>query len=331
MGFQCQCKLSRNLLEIEFRRRHNRFYLFGGKDESSAALIQGVTLAGVLLDEVALMPRSFVEQALARCSVAGSKFFFNCNPEHPFHWFYQEWICKSEQKNALVLHFTMEDNPSLTPQMRKRYQNLYAGVFYRRFILGEWTAPSGLVYPMFDPTVHVVDRQGQRFDHYYISCDYGITNPTSMGLWGVGTDAYRMREYYDDSAQTGIHRTDEDYYQALEDLAGDLPVEAVTVDPSATSFIQCIRSHHRFPVLAADNQVAQGIGRVSELLKQNKLLFSPDCQDSIREFSLYCWDESSRKDTVRKLHDHAMDDIRYFVNTVFYPKQDDFFVFSLPR
>ncbi|MFR4757716.1 MAG: hypothetical protein ACLT9P_06070 [Evtepia gabavorous] len=72
----------------------NTYFLFGGKDEGSAALIQGVTLAGVLLDEVALMPRSFVEQACARCSVTGAKFWFSCNPAGPGHWFYREWICK---------------------------------------------------------------------------------------------------------------------------------------------------------------------------------------------------------------------------------------------
>ena len=121
--------------------RENRFYLFGGKDESSAALIQGITLAGVLLDEVALMPRSFVEQALARCSVAGSKLWFNCNPEGPEHWFRKEWILKPEEHNALHLHFTMDDNPSLTDEIRERYKSMYSGVFYERFILGDVRGP----------------------------------------------------------------------------------------------------------------------------------------------------------------------------------------------
>ena len=129
----------------------NRFYLFGGRDESSYMLIQGITLAGVMLDEVALMPRSFVEQALARCSVEGAKFWFNCNPENPRHWFREEWILKAPEHNALHLHFTMEDNPSLSEAVRARYRGMYSGVFYRRFVLGEWAAAEGLVYPMFDP------------------------------------------------------------------------------------------------------------------------------------------------------------------------------------
>ncbi|MCD8026472.1 MAG: phage terminase large subunit [Clostridiales bacterium] len=91
----------------------------------------------MLFDEVALMPRTFVEQALARCSVPGSKFWFNCNPEYPEHWFYTEWIKQAEEKNALYLHFTMDDNPSLEEDVKRRYESLYSGVFYERFVRGQ--------------------------------------------------------------------------------------------------------------------------------------------------------------------------------------------------
>ena len=133
-------------LELGCCGRSNRFYLFGGYDEKSAALIQGITFAGVLLDEAALMPRSFVEQACARCSMEGARLWFNCNPEGPQHWFYREWILKAQEKNALHLHFTMEDNPTLSEAVKRRYRNSYSGAFYRRFILGEWTQAQGLVY-----------------------------------------------------------------------------------------------------------------------------------------------------------------------------------------
>ena len=145
LGFACREKRSENLLAIRRGDRENRFYLMGGKDEGSAAFIQGVTLAGVLLDEAALMPRSFVEQAIARCSVSGSRLWFNCNPEGPQHWFYQAWILKAEERNALYLHFTMEDNPSLSPRIIRRYRSSYNRAFFRRFILGEWSAAKGLV------------------------------------------------------------------------------------------------------------------------------------------------------------------------------------------
>ena len=144
LGAKWKEKRTDNLLTVKFRGRENQFYVFGGRDESSASLIQGITFAGVLLDEVALMPRSFVEQACARCSVAGSRLWFNCNPAGPGHWFYRTWILEAEKRNCLRLHFTMEDNPSLTPEIRQRYQKLYTGVFYRRFILGQWAQAEGL-------------------------------------------------------------------------------------------------------------------------------------------------------------------------------------------
>ena len=150
IGFRVQEKRTENLVRVTYRGKTNDFYIFGGRDESSSALIQGITFAGILLDEVALMPRSFVEQACARCSVTGSRLWFNCNPEGPQHWFYNEWILGAQARNCLYLHFTMEDNPSLSPAIRQRYARLYSGVFYRRFILGQWVAAEGRVYDFFD-------------------------------------------------------------------------------------------------------------------------------------------------------------------------------------
>ena len=203
------------MIEIHYAGRWNRFYLFGGKDESSSALIQGMTLAGVLFDEVALMPRSFVEQAIARCSVEGSVFWFNCNPEHPQHWFYREWILKTRQKNALYLHFLMRDNPSLSPQMLKRYQSLYSGTFYERFVLGKWVAAQGLVYPFLTDKSFCPVPSGD-FERFIISCDYGTVNPTSFGLWGKQEETwYLIDEYYYDSRREKMQKTDEEHYEAL--------------------------------------------------------------------------------------------------------------------
>lgn len=337
MGYRCRFAAGRRVLTVGLGRRENRFYLFGGRDEGSASLIQGVTLAGVLLDEVALMPRSFVEQALARCSVPGSRYWFCCNPEHPFHWFYREWIEKAREKNCLYLHFTMRDNPSLTPAIRRRYEGLYSGSFYRRFVLGEWCAPSGAVYPMFSPQTHVVEHLPAGLTQWYLSCDYGTVNPCSIGLWGYcPADGiwYRAAEYYHDSRREGVQKTDEEYYMALCQLAGDHPIQGVTVDPSAASFMECIRRHGVYTVLPAKNEVLDGIRRVSELLRSGKLLFSVACRDTIWEFAQYRWEENAPEDRPRKENDHAMDEIRYFVSTVLSPaprNQPAFHAAALPR
>lgn len=331
-GFEYKEKLSSNMLEISFEGRKNRYYLFGGRDESSASLIQGITLAGIFLDEVALMPRSFVEQALARCSVNGSAFWFNCNPENPHHWFYEEWIKKAEEKNCLYLHFTMKDNPSLSQKMIKRYESLYSGAFYERFVLGLWVAADGLVYPEAAQGKYTEKPLTPAFQKHYVSCDYGTVNPTSMGLWGLHDNVwYRFDEYYYSSRLEGKQKTDEEYYSDLAALCGDRKIEAVIVDPSAASFIECIRRHGRFRVIPAKNDVTDGIRRVQSAFRQGQIKISPLCKGAIKEFSLYRWDKKAGKDSPKKENDHAMDEIRYFVSTVLAGEQDSFFAFAAKR
>lgn len=331
LGFSCSLKTASNYMDVSVDGRSNRFYFFGGKDESSAALIQGMTLSGAMLDEVALMPRSFVEQCIARCSVKGSKFWFNCNPENPHHWFYTEWIKRCDEKNALYLHFTMEDNPSLSPDIVDRYRSLYSGTFFERFVLGKWVAAEGLVYPQFDRDRHFTSPP-KNCDKYYISCDYGTVNPSSFGLWGRHDGVwYRLREYYYSSRRSGEQKTDEEYYAALEGLADSLSISAVICDPSAASFMTCIRRHGKFKVLPADNNVVDGIRKVAGALKDNKIKFVYGCNDTLREFSLYRWDESAGCDRPIKENDHAMDDIRYFVTTVVDNDVDNCFAVAVQR
>ena len=316
MGFRCEQKVSRNILKVRLGGRSNTFYLFGGKDEGSAALIQGITLAGALLDEVALMPRSFVEQAVARCSVTGSKLWFSCNPESPAHWFYREWILKAEEKKALRLQFTMEDNPGLSREVLERYKTMFEGTFYRRFVLGEWVAAEGRVYDFFDESF-VQDVPRENLENWYISCDYGTLNPTSMGLWGEKNGVwYRVAEFYYDARAQRRQKTDEEYADELASLAGGRDIRAVVVDPSAASFIETLR-RRGWRVRKADNEVLSGIRLTARLLKAGTLVICKGCEDAIREFSLYRWEEQGDgQDRVRKEHDHAMDEIRYFAATV---------------
>lgn len=331
IGFGCRMRSSENYMELFCGGRTNRFYFFGGKDVGSASLIQGMTLAGVLFDEVALMPRSFVEQALARCSVEDSKFWFNCNPESPQHWFYREWILGAKQKNALYLHFCMEDNPSLSAQMLERYKNLYSGAFYQRFVEGKWVSAQGLVYPFMVNHDYCGVPSG-RFSDYVISCDYGTVNPASFGLWGKQDSVwYRLEEYYYNSRLDGVQRTDEEHYAGLRQLAGDRPISKVIVDPSAASFLTVIRKHGEFTPVPAKNDVLDGIRLVSVALKQGDIRICSNCVDSIREFGLYRWRDDLSRDTPVKENDHAMDDIRYFVTTALCNGDGGGFAVAAPR
>ena len=322
---------SDKILEVRRGKTVNIFEVFGGKDEASAALIQGRTLAGVLLDEVALMPRSFVGQALARCSVEGAKLWFSCNPASPKHWFYQEWILGREKHNALYLHFAMKDNPSLSEKTLERYKTMHSGVFYQRYVLGEWVMADGLVYPNFSEEKHTFnDTPFLREDgrpmpgaEFYVSCDYGIVNPFSAHVYvlykGV---AYCWKEYYwdcknsDEYGRKKPQRTDEEHYKAIDTLIGDLPIECIVIDPSATSFKETIRRHDKYSVVNANNDVIPGIGTVASLLDAGRLLVHTGCKKLIEEFGLYSWDSEAVEDSVIKEWDHAEDDLRYMCHTI---------------
>ena len=304
---------SDKVLIVSDGEKENIFEVFGGKDESSFMLIQGRTLAGILLDEVALQPRSFVEQACARCSVDGSKLWFNCNPESPQHWFYQEWVCQPKKHNAIRLHFLLEDNPALPQKIIDRYKSMYTGVFYNRYILGEWCVAEGLVYDFGEP--NIVD-EAPKNGEYYISIDYGTMNPFSAGLWCVlGDKAVRVAEYYYNGRQKAIQKTDEEYCEEIVRLAEGKRIQQVIVDPSAASFIAALRKRG-FTVRKANNDVIDGIRRTAVMLKNGIVKIHRSCVDCIAEFGLYRWDEKATADTVIKENDHAMDDVRYFANTI---------------
>lgn len=304
-----------HVLEITRCGKTNYFEVFGGKDESSFMLIQGRTLAGVLLDEVVLMPESFVNQALARCSVDGSRIWFSCNPGSPQHWFYKNWIEGSARRNALYLHFNMRDNPALSDSILDRYEAMYSGVFYDRYILGKWVLAEGLIYPMFGDSC-VVDEEPGTEGEYYISCDYGTLNPFSAQLWHWdGKTATCLREYYYSGRETQRNKTDEEYCTEIGRLAGNLPIRSIVVDPSAASFIEVLR-RKQYIVRKAKNDVLNGIMLTARYLQDGTIKIHRRCKDSIREFGLYRWDDKATEDRPIKENDHAMDSIRYFAFTI---------------
>lgn len=346
-GYSVTDRRADNLIIIRKGDTENYFYIFGGKDERSQDLIQGITLAGVFFDEVALMPESFVNQATGRCSVEGSKFWFNCNPDGPYHWFKVNWIDKStgylgkervEQirkkaaeeekdpglKEILYLHFTMDDNLSLSEEIKARYRSMYIGVFFKRYILGLWAAAEGVIYDMFDPEKHVKNIKeffqilvnGNR----YVSCDYGTQNATVFLLWNKGIDGkwYCIREYYYSGRDKGKQKTDAEYADDLKKWLDGTRIKAMIVDPSAASFIAELRKRG-YKVIKANNDVLDGIRLVGMLLNLEMLIFSSSCTGTIKEFASYIWDEKAAEhgeDKPVKQHDHGCDAVRYFVSTV---------------
>lgn len=315
---------SDNLVVIARGNTENNFYIFGGKDESSQDLIQGITLAGVFFDEVALMPESFVNQATGRCSVDGSKYWFNCNPDGPYHWFKQNWIDKRKAKKLLYLHFTMDDNLSLSERIKERYRSMYTGVFYKRYIQGLWAMAEGIIYDMFDENRHVkkmMDFFRVLIDsNRYVSIDYGTQNATVFLLWNKGVDGvwYCIREYYYSGREKGKQKTDSEYVDDFIEWLDGAKIKAAIIDPSAASFIAEMRKR-KIKVVKAKNDVEDGIRVVGTLLNQNKIVFEEGCVNARKEFASYIWDEKAAQrgeDKPVKEHDHAMDAVRYFVYTI---------------
>lgn len=312
-NYQIKWLESKHKLFLKRGKVENLFEVFGGKDTSSFELVQGRTFAGALLDEVVLMPENFVNQVLARCSVDGARFWFSCNPGSPLHWFKTKWIDRVADLNALYLHFAMTDNPSLSAATLDRYKRIYSGVFYQRYVLGEWVLAEGLVYPNFD---NVVKAENRAYTRFGVSMDYGIQNPTAMLLWGkCGGVWYVVREYYHSGRETGEQKTDEQYYRELERLCEGTSADTLIIDPSATSFIALVWQKGRFHVRKADNNVIEGIQHTSTALSEKRVLVNDCCKNTIREFGLYSWDSDSEEDRVIKENDHAMDAFRYFVQT----------------
>ena len=320
-GYNFKDHRADNLLEVSKGSVTNFFYIFGGKDERSQDLIQGITLAGMFFDEVALMPESFVNQATGRLSVDGSKMWFNCNPDGPYHWFKVNWIDKISDKNLIYLHFTMDDNLSLSERIKKRYRSMYSGVFYKRYILGLWTVAEGIIYDMFDMAKHVYDQATDfMLDDIYISIDYGTQNATVFLLWRKGKDGiwYCTKEFYYSGRDEKKQKTDKEFADELEEFTKDFKIKKIIVDPSAASFIAELKQRG-FRIKKAKNDVIDGIRFVGSLLNEEKIQFSKECVNTLKEFNSYIWDVKATdrgEDKPVKTNDHAMDAVRYFCYTI---------------
>lgn len=319
-GYRSKYHRADNLLEVSRGDNTNYFYIFGGKDERSQDLIQGITLAGVFFDEVALMPESFVNQATGRCSVDGSKYWFNCNPEGPYHWFKVNWIDKAIEKDLLYLHFTMDDNLSLSEKIKARYRSMYSGVFYKRYILGLWCVAEGVIYDMFDAVKHVVSAVSTpATEKYIVSCDYGTQNATVFLLWRKDGEKWVCcREYYYSGRNENRQKTDSEFADDLAEWLGNIKPKKIIVDPSAASFIAELRQRG-FVIKKAKNDVLDGIRVVAALLNREQIAIADICEETIKEFASYVWDEKAAErgeDKPVKANDHCMDALRYFCYTM---------------
>ncbi len=302
-----------------------KIYLEGANDARAESKIRGMTLQGAYCDELTLYGEDFFTMMLSRLSEPNAKLFATTNPDSPMHWLNKQYIERRHKLSMLLMTFLIDDNTFLDTNYVEELKKEYVGVFYDRFIKGEWVLAEGRVYPGFSEIDNVTEDAPED-GTYYISIDYGTLNPFSAGLWCVSDGkAVRIKEYYHSGRDTKKQLTDEEYHAELEKLIQytdsegvlqEYEIDRVVIDPSAASFIACMRRHGKFRVKHAVNTVIDGIRNVTSMLNSKRLFIHSSCKDSIKEFKLYSWDDKAQEDKVIKENDHAMDDIRYFVNTI---------------
>lgn len=323
-GYVVEDRRGDNMLIIRRGSVCNLFYLFGGRDESSQNLVQGITLAGCLFDEVALMPESFVNQATARCSVEGAKLWFNCNPDGRLHWFKINWINKYRKNKFLYIHFTMDDNPSLSEATKARYRGMYVGVFFRRYIEGLWVAAEGLIYDMWDEELNSFDYDpdnepwARAISRHYVAVDFGMQNPTAfLEAWDDGKTFWCVNEYYHDSRASKQQKTAAQYADDFDTFVGGDHTVRVIVDPSAEVFSYELRNRG-YIVIDADNEVIEGIRLTATMIYKRRVRVARHLRYFRREISTYVWDQKAAlhgEEKPVKEKDHILDAIRYLIKT----------------
>lgn len=305
-----------------------KIYLEGANDARSESKIRGMTLQGAYVDEITLIEKDFFAMLLSRLSMKGAKLFGSTNPDNPFHWLKAEYLDRQEQLDLFQQKFVIEDNTFLDEEYVESLKSEYTGIFYSRFILGEFTAAEGLIYDMFDPSIHVVDSSDLDYEgDFYVSSDYGIQNANVFLLWRKEKGRNRhviLRECYYSGREEHKQKTVSELVAMLKEMLEGIKPEKIIVDPSAAALIVELRKQG-FSVQKADNDVLDGIADVATMLKKEQIAIDKSCKNTINEFGVYCWDDKAAQhgiDQPIKANDHAMDAVRYYVKTRKLVKKD---------
>jgi len=310
--------------EIKLFGRH--CYIVGANDERAVTKIQGMGLVYAYGDEITTWPESFFNMLKSRLSEPGAMFDGSCNPEGPFHWLKVGFLDKAEDYGIRHFEFKLDDNPFLSREFVEALKREYTGVWYDRYVEGKWVLADGIIYDMFDKQLHVINRVPERIRAYYVAADYGTTNPTAFGLYGIGESrtVYKVKEYYWDPANEGKQKTDSEFSVAMDGFLGTLVPRAIIVDPSAESFqLQLKRDGFR-NVINANNSVLDGIRTQSRMLSTGRYKILSCCKQTIADYGAYVWDSKAQErgdDKPIKKFDHTKDEERYLLHTLFGTEQ----------
>jgi len=293
-------------------------HVIGANDDRAEGKIRGCTFAGALVDEGTTIPENFFKMLLSRLSVEGAKMFLTTNPDSPFHWLKTDYMDRHEELDLKRFKFVLDDNPSLTADYKNNLKMEYRGLWYRRFIDGDWVLAEGTIYDFFDEDIHCIPFPQSRGKYYVVGVDYGTVNPCAFGLFGYNPDKYpnmwKEKEYYWSSKKKLRQKTDEEYAQDLVQFCDGYNVKAVLIDPSAASFIAECRKQGIMNIMEANNDVLDGIRFYAQLLTTGALKICKQCKVTLQEMQTYVWDEKAAllgEEKPKKTNDHCMDADRY--------------------
>lgn len=297
-------------------------YFVGAHDEGAVRRIQGSTLAFAYVDEATCIPAPFWRMLLSRLSITDSQLFATCNPEGPMHWLKKDFIDRAGELDLAHWHFTLDDNPSLDKKYVENLKKEYIGMWYKRYILGEWAVAHGLIYDSFDND-NVYTQPQETPNYYVVGIDYGTSNATAAVLCAVRPNRWPQitveQEYYYDSVKQGRQKTDDELAADIKEFIGYRHVTAVYVDPSAASLKLELRARN-LPVIDAKNDVLPGIKITSKFISGKSLVIHKSCKTLIEVLQSYCWDPAAAdrgEDKPLKKFEHIADALRYAIYSSF--------------
>ena len=306
-------------------------HIIGANDAKSEKIIRGMTVAGAYVDEITVIPEEFFTQLLGRMSVKGAQLFGTTNPDSPAHWLKKKFLNRINQlRGWRTWHFVMDDNPVLTEQYKADKRAEFTGLFYRRFILGEWVAAEGAIYDSWNPDLHVIntDQLPPIADLIAVGVDYGTTNPTAAIALAITAEPtprlLAVDEWRYQAGAEGVKWTDAQLSKGLRDwlieLRNTTHLEPrwIFLDPAAASFRTQLLQDKVAGLTNADNSVVYGIRTVASLISTNKLAVSSSCTGLIDEIPGYAWDPKATEhgeDKPIKIADHSVDALRYAITT----------------
>lgn len=297
-------------------------YFVGAHDEGAVRRIQGSTLAFSYVDEATCIPAPFWRMLLSRLSIKGSQLLATCNPEGPAHWLKKEFIDRADELDLTHWHFVLDDNPSLDPVYKENLKKEYSGMWYKRYILGEWAVAHGLIYDGYDE-LNEYSNPLEPPNYYIVGIDYGTSNATAAVLCGISPRKWPQirieEEYYYDSAKKGRSKSDAELAQDIWDFVAHKSVSAIYVDPSAASLKIELRKKD-LPVIDANNDVIEGIKTVAKFITHKNLVIHKGCRTLIECLQTYSWDPKAAdrgEDAPLKKREHIADSLRYALFSAF--------------